>query len=92
MEHTEEHYSTPWRIELTHNKVDYDITTPFGYYIIAQHVLEPNAHYIVKAVNNHERLVKALKGLVDAYEHLYADTWEPRYWKKAKQALAELEE
>lgn len=47
---------------------------------------EANARHIVKCVNNHDRLVEALDGLLDMWDGAPIDEWE-----KARALLAELD-
>lgn len=53
------HAPTPWIIDGCSGRM---ITTPGGYYgFIADVDTKANAAFIVRAVNNHERLVEALE-------------------------------
>jgi len=91
-----EHTAIPWELS---KKEPFDVIYDICVYHndecahIALWVHEANARFIVKAVNNHERLVENIQRLIHSYEfHCPEAKEESNAIKLAKQALAELEE
>lgn len=86
------HTATPYRVE-------YHIGKPVimsKKLIIAELVRQEtseetqrNAQFIVKAVNNHDKLVEALRHLVGMFEQDHRDCDKWIQYREAKEALAE---
>lgn len=96
-----EHTKTPWEIESRRDQCEeyYSVLMPIGL-TIPDNIGDDDALFIVRAVNNHEKLVKALEAAIAALEdprngewpyvengHMYEHFAEVS--KAAKEALAE---
>lgn len=91
---TKQHTPTPW-MKVSHEDDEFIVVQketykPHFYNPVTEYMTEQNADFIVKACNNHDRLVEALDNLV-SYMTEFVDVPESDIvFNEAKQLLTEL--
>ena len=78
-------------IDITHNTQPHEIACD-KYSSLSQEENEANAAFIVKAVNNHENLLSALKFMISALQHKELSFGDKVALDEAREAVKQAEE